>query len=147
MNTVETLNYYLALTRQRCPNILACISFESTTVFGSIVSCLIFCLYSRLTYVGVFPLCPRSSVVLNFAYKISCLLTISLMCAGSCRSDAASICKSFYFYIPHERLRPGGHPHCIFLSTPSPAPLQRSCVESNDKDFSKDRSYGTAQIF
>ncbi len=53
--------------------------------------------------------------------------------------------QSFYFYIPHERLKPGGHLHHIFLCTPSLAPLQRRCAESNSKDFSKDRSYGTAQ--
>ena len=60
-------------------------------------------------------------------------------------SGAAQPRRSFYFYIPHERLRPGGHLQHIFLSTPSPAPLQRSCADSNSKDFSKDRSYGTAQ--
>ena len=31
----------------------------------------------------------------------------------------ASRVQSFYFYIPHERLRPGGHLLSIFLSTPS----------------------------
>ena len=34
-------------------------------------------------------------------------------------SAPASSCQSFYFYIPHERLRPGGHLLSIFLSTPS----------------------------
>ena len=32
----------------------------------------------------------------------------------------ASRIQSFYFCIPHERLRPGGHLQRIFLSTPSP---------------------------
>lgn len=70
-----------------------------------------------------------------------------------------------YFYIPHKRLKPGGHLHHTFLSTPSLAPSFRKCaaclssgyhfklsqalrqafIESNGKDFFKDRSYGTAQ--
>ena len=51
---------------------------------------------------------------------------------------------SFSFYIPHKRPKLGGHISTQISYTPSPAPLQRSCAESNSEDSKKRRSYGTS---
>ena len=75
------------------------------------------------------------------------------MHADSPRYSPASRVQSFYFYIPHERLRPGGHLHCTFLSTPSPVTqwdrsLKGGHLVSKLEGFlpyKEDRSYGTAQ--
>ena len=102
---------------------LECIAFESTTRIRktSTVTQSSFCV-AFLHYAGhILQNHTRLPVLSNF--EIAFLRALHPRKHSSLQALLRFKCcihlQSFYFYIPHKRLKPGGHLHHTFLSTPS----------------------------